>query len=113
MPGMRADTTLVGIGAQQFFSRCPCFDASGVVPFLLAQPQPEPQWTVDALLLRSDAKALLGQGAAAASDARQALREAQRLQDGAAESRRAQAARAAQDRAAHVEPWAPQPASRR
>ena len=45
MPGMWADTTLVGIGARQFFSRCPCFDASGVVPILLTQPQPEPART--------------------------------------------------------------------
>lgn len=74
------------------------------IGLLLAQSQPEPQWAVDALLLRSRAQAQLGQGVAAASDARQALREAQRLQDGAADSRRTQAARAAQDRAARVEP---------
>jgi hypothetical protein len=71
---------------------------------LIAQGQPEPHWAVDALLLRSRARAQLGQGTAAASDARQAFLEAQRLQDGTAESWRTQAARAAQDRIGRAEP---------
>ena len=61
---------------------------------LLAQTLPEPQWAVDALLLRADARQQLGQRAAATSDARLALSEARRLQDGAPASRRTQAAQA-------------------
>ena len=63
---------------------------------LLAQNLPEPQWAVDALLLRAHARLQLGQTAAAANDTQRALSEAQRLQDGAAESRRTLAALAAQ-----------------
>lgn len=73
------------------------------IDLLLAQPLPEPQWFVDALLLRARARLQLGQSVAAASDTKLALVEAQRLQDGAIESRRMQAATAAQRLARRAE----------
>ena len=70
---------------------------------LLAHPLPEPQWAVDALLLRAQARLQLGQRAAAATDAHQGLSEAQRLQDVDAVSRRTQAALNMQTRAGRSE----------
>lgn len=67
---------------------------------LLATRLPEPQWAVDALLLRAQALLQLGQLAAAATDAQRALDEAQRLQAGRVPSWRAQAALAARSQAA-------------
>jgi eukaryotic-like serine/threonine-protein kinase len=60
------------------------------IDLLLAQPLPEPQWAVDALLLRARARLQLGQRAAAASDTQRALVDAQGLQDGATASLRTQ-----------------------
>ncbi len=61
---------------------------------LLAQAWPEPQWAVDARLLRGQARLEQGQRQEAAADARAAGDEARRLQSGAGDSARVQAARA-------------------
>jgi tetratricopeptide (TPR) repeat protein len=62
---------------------------------------PEPQWAVDALLLRTQAQIGLGQLDAAAGLARTALDEARRLQDGAPDSQRARDALALLARSQH------------
>jgi hypothetical protein len=59
---------------------------------LLKHAAPEPQWTVDARLLRAEAQLQQGRPGEAATEARAALTEARRLQDGAADSWRTRAA---------------------
>ena len=59
---------------------------------LLNRSWPEPQWAVDARLLRGQAKLQQGQRNEAASDAQIALAEARRLQDGGPDTARTQAA---------------------
>jgi serine/threonine protein kinase len=69
---------------------------------VLAQVLPEPQWAVEAWLLRAEALLQTGPPALAAADARRALTEAQRLQADGAESPRAAAAQALLARAGAV-----------
>ena len=59
---------------------------------VLTNPLPEPQWAVEAWLLRAEAGLQAGQLALAAADARRALAEARRLQVDDVESPRAAAA---------------------
>ena len=61
---------------------------------LLALTLPEPQWAVDAWLLRGEGRLATGRHAEATADAQLALAEARRLQDGSADSARARAAQA-------------------
>ena len=65
----------------------------GLSPWL-GQVWPEPQWAVDARLLRGLARLEQGQREEAAADARAALAEARRLQHGEGDSARVQTASA-------------------
>ena len=65
----------------------------GLSPWL-GQVWPEPQWAVDARLLRGQARLEQGQREEAAADARAALSEARRLQFGEGDSTRVQTASA-------------------
>ncbi len=63
-------------------------EVQAVLDALLTQTLAEPQWAIDARLLRAEARLQTGQRAAAAADANAALAEARRLQDGSTDTLR-------------------------
>ncbi len=78
--------------AQQLRAQARWPELQALLDTLLAQRLAEPQWAVDARLLRAQARLQTGERAAAAADANDALAEARRLQDGSADTLRARAA---------------------
>ena len=66
---------------------------------MLGRPAPEPQWALDARLLRAEAALQAGRRDVASAEARLALAEARRLQDGAPDGARARQAQALLDTA--------------
>ena len=75
--------------AQQLRAQARWTEVHAMLDPLLAQTLAEPQWAIDARLLRAEALLQTGQLVAAAADATAALAEARRLQDGTADTLRA------------------------
>ncbi len=78
--------------AQQLRAQARWPDLQALLDPLLAQSLAEPQWAIDARLLRAEARQHTGDRAAAAADANAALAEARRLQDGSTDTLRARTA---------------------
>ena len=91
-PLARAECALAEAQVLAAQGRWAALDAQ--LTLLLAQRWSEPQWGVDALLLRAQARAHLGRRDEAVDDATRALAAARRLHDGPGESQRARAAQA-------------------
>lgn len=91
-PMARAACALAHAHARRAQKQWPALDQ--YLSPLLTQAWPEPQWAVDARLLRGQARLEQGRHHQAAADARAALAEARRLQNGPGDSPRVQAATA-------------------